>query len=136
VQEVKIQGGTVSTTEANRGYLNPAAFCSNSPAARPCDFPVTPGTFGDLGRNAVNGPMFFQFDAQVSRIWAIGERFKLDSRLEAFNVLNHPNFANPGSSNPGGTTFGTITSTAGGTSLANIPALAARVFQGSLKVIF
>ncbi|MGO9434127.1 MAG: carboxypeptidase regulatory-like domain-containing protein [Terracidiphilus sp.] len=136
IHEVKIQGGTASTTQATRGYLNPAAFCSNSPTSLPCPDPVTPGTYGDLGRNAVSGPMFFQFDSQLSRIWPIGERFKLDTRLEAFNVLNHPNFANPSSSNPSGSTFGTITATAGGTSLANIPALSARLFQGSIKVVF
>jgi hypothetical protein len=80
--------------------------------------------------------MFFQFDSQVSRIWKVTERWNLDTRLEAFNVLNHPNFANPGSSNPAGGSFGTITSTAGGASLANIPALTARVFQGAVKIIF
>jgi hypothetical protein len=144
IKEVKIQGGTVGTTQANRGYLNPAAFCANSPATLPCPDPVTPGTYGNVHRNSLSGPMFFQFDSQLSRIWAIHERWSLDTRLEAFNVLNHPNFANPGASgsgnstasNPAGATFGTITATAGGTSLANIPALTARVFQGSVKVIF
>jgi hypothetical protein len=136
VKEVKIQGGLAANTQANHGYLNPAAFCANSPASLPCGNPVASGSYGDLGRNAVSGPMFFQFDSQLSRIWAIGERFQLDTRLEAFNVLNHPNFANPSASNPAGGTFGTITATAGGTSLANIPALAARVFQGSVKVVF
>ena len=133
IHEVKIQGGTVKTTQANRGYLNAAAFCASSTT---CADPVTPGTYGNLSRNAVNGPMFFQFDAQVSRIWAIHERWSMDTRLEAFNVLNHPNFANPSASNPAGSTFGTITSTAGGTSLANIPALTARIFQGSVKIVF
>ena len=136
VHEVKIQGGTVGTTQANRGYLNPAAFCANSPTSLPCPDPVAPGAYGNLQRNAVNGPMFFQFDSQLSHLWPIGERFKMDTRLEAFNVLNHPNFSNPSSSNPAGSTFGTITGTAGGTSLANIPALTARLFQGSIKIIF
>jgi hypothetical protein len=89
-----------------------------------------------MQRNLLSGPMFFQFDSQLSRIWQLHERWSLDTRLEAFNVLNHPNFSNPGSSNPAGSTFGTITSQAGGSSLANIPALAARVFQGSIKVVF
>lgn len=134
IHEVKIQGGSSANTQANRGYLNPAAFCSNQTT---CPDPVAAGTYGDVSRNAFNGPAFFQFDAQLSRLWPIaGERWKLDTRLEAFNVLNHPNFSNPGSSNPGGSTFGTITATAGGTSLANIPALTARVFQGSVKIIF
>ncbi len=133
VHEVKIQGGSAANTQANHGYLNPAAFCSNQTT---CSDPVAAGTYGDVSRNSVNGPMFFQFDAQISRIWDFTERWKLDTRLEAFNVPNHPNFSNPSSSNPAGGSFGTITSTAGGTSLANIPALTARVFQGSIKIIF
>ncbi len=133
VHEVKIQGGTGATTQTNRGYLNPAAFCFTQSTCSPQE---ALGTYGNLQRNAVNGPMFFQFDSQISRIWAITQRWSIDTRLEAFNVLNHPSFNNPGSSNPTGGSFGTITSTAGGSSLANIPALAARVFQGSVKVIF
>jgi hypothetical protein len=137
VHEVKIAGGqrgvSVNTTQANRGYLNPAAFCFNQTTCTPT---VPAGTYGDLQRDLVSGPMFFQFDSQLSRIWTISERWKLVTRLEAFNVLNHPNFSNPSSSNPAGSSFGTITSQAGGASLANIPALAARVFQGSVKVVF
>ena len=133
VKEVKILGGTSANTQANHGYINPAAFCFNQAS---CSNQVPLGTYGDLGRNAVNGPMFFQFDSQVSRIWAIHERWSLDTRLEAFNVLNHPSFANPSSSNPAGGSFGTITSQAGGASIANIPTLSARLFQGSVKVIF
>jgi hypothetical protein len=139
VHEVKIQGGhvgvSIPTTQANRGYLNPAAFCFTQNNG--CAPQEAPGTYGNLQRNLISGPMFFQFDSQISRIWPIaGERWKLDTRLEAFNVLNHPNFANPSSSNPAGGSFGTITSTAGGSSLANIPALSARLFQGSVKIIF
>jgi hypothetical protein len=133
VKYVKIQGAGAANTQANHGYLNPAAFCFNQTGCSPQE---APGTYGNLQRNMISGPMFFQFDSQLSRIWQLHERWSLDTRLEAFNVLNHPNFSNPGSSNPAGSTFGTITSQAGGSSLANIPALAARVFQGSIKVVF
>jgi hypothetical protein len=46
-------------------------------------------------------------------------------RLEAFNVLNHPNFSNP-TAVLTSSTFGQVTSTSN----------AARVFQGSVKVSF
>jgi hypothetical protein len=124
VKFVKIT--SASATPANRGYLNLNAFCSVTSTSNPCTNPVTPGTFGNLGHNAVDGPMGFQFDGQVSRIFPIRERVNLAFRLEAFNIFNHPNFSNPGSSNPSSAAFGEITAQSN----------AARVFQGSVKVIF
>src|ERR1019366_8278017 len=53
---------SASATPANRGYLNLNAFCSVTTTANPCANPVTPGTFGDLGRNTVSGAMNFQLD--------------------------------------------------------------------------
>jgi len=43
-------------------------------------------------------PRYFQFDSEVSPASPLHERLALDLRLEAFNVLNHPAFAAPGSS--------------------------------------
>ena len=122
---------SAAATQANRGYLNPAAFCATTSTFNPCANPVTPGTYGNMGRNPFSGPAFFQFDAQISRIFQITERIHADFRLEAFNVLNHPNFSNPGSSNPSSSSFGEITSTTGG-----VGGLTARLFQASAKVSF
>ncbi|MDQ2834920.1 MAG: TonB-dependent receptor [Acidobacteriota bacterium] len=103
---------------ADRSYLNSAAFTLNT----------VPGTQGNIGRNTFSGPMYFENDAQISRIFPIRERYNLDLRLEAFNVLNHPSFSNPSSGGPtfNGGSFGQITSTSVG----------ARVFQGAVKVSF
>ncbi|MGO8796148.1 MAG: carboxypeptidase-like regulatory domain-containing protein [Candidatus Sulfotelmatobacter sp.] len=84
------------------------------------------GTYGNISRNQFNGPMSFQLDAQVSRISPIKERLSLQARLEGFNVLNHPSLSNPSSANASAGAFGQITSQSN----------AARVFQGSFKVIF
>jgi hypothetical protein len=84
------------------------------------------GTYGNEGRNDINGPMAFQFDSQISRLFPVTEKANLDLRIEAFNVLNHPSFSNPGSSNPSSGAFGEITGTS----------IGARVFQGGLKLIF
>jgi len=56
-----------------------------------------PGTrhFGNLGRNALHGPTFKQWDLAIYKNTAITERVKMQVRAEFFNVLNHPNFANP-----------------------------------------
>ncbi|MGC1782800.1 MAG: carboxypeptidase regulatory-like domain-containing protein, partial [Acidobacteriaceae bacterium] len=135
IHEVKIQGGSAANTQANHEYLNAAAFCSAASTFNPCTNPVATGTFGNVGRNSVSGPMFFQMDAQVSRIWKLGERFSLDTRLEAFNVLNHPNFANPSSSNPSSSAFGLITAEAGGVGNP-VTSFYSRLFQGAVKVSF
>lgn len=56
-----------------------------------------PGTrhFGTLGRNALNGPAFKQWDLAIYKTTALTERVNLQFRAEFFNILNHPNFANP-----------------------------------------
>ncbi len=56
-----------------------------------------PGTrhFGNLGRNALIGPDFRQFDFSIFKDTSITERLKVQFRVEFYNVLNHPNFASP-----------------------------------------
>ena len=51
--------------------------------------------FGNLGRNALHGPPFKQWDLAIYKNTAITERLNMQLRAEFFNVLNHPNFANP-----------------------------------------
>ena len=106
------------TGQANRGYLNPAAFAQVPSTAL--------GTYGNIGRNSFRGPAAYQFDAQVSRIFPIHDRLALTLRLEDFNVLNHPNFSNPAAVLNTSSTFGQISA------ISN----AARVFQGSMKISF
>jgi Carboxypeptidase regulatory-like domain len=120
---VKLQGGHAAASVATRGWLNAAAFCSNQSSCASLN--VAPGTFGDLGRNAINGPMLFQDDGQISRLFPIRERVSIQTRLEAFNILNHPSFSNP-TATVSSKTFGEISGTS----------IGARIFQGSLKVIF
>lgn len=61
------------------------------------DGDCVPGTrhFGNLGRDALRGPQFKQWDFALYKDTPINERLKVQFRAEFFNILNHPNFANP-----------------------------------------
>jgi hypothetical protein len=50
---------------------------------------------GTVGRNALRGPGFFQWDLSLMKNFPITERFKMQFRADLFNILNHPNFTNP-----------------------------------------
>lgn len=59
-----------------------------------------PGDNG-IGRNLFRGPNYWNADLGLQKIFAIGERYKLQFRAEFFNVLNHANFDNPTGSSDG-----------------------------------
>lgn len=48
---------------------------------------------GDLGRHALRGFPLVQFDLALRRRFRFTERFGLQLRIDAFNILNHPNFS-------------------------------------------
>ena len=75
----------------------PAAFAS------PTD--IT-GTYGDSGRGILRGPGQFNIDFSIIKSTKIG-RIDTEFRVEAFNLLNHPQFAQPNSTF-GNAAFGTI----------------------------
>jgi len=56
--------------------------------------PDITGTYGDERRGVIRGPGSFNIDASLVKNTKIG-RFSTEFRVEAFNVLNHPQFANP-----------------------------------------
>jgi Carboxypeptidase regulatory-like domain len=52
------------------------------------------GTYGDSGRGVIRGPGAFNIDASLIKNTRIG-RTTTEIRVEAFNILNHPQFGNP-----------------------------------------
>jgi hypothetical protein len=66
------------------------------------------GTFGTAGRGIVRGPGQFNLDMSLIKATRFG-RVDSELRIEAFNVLNHPQFANP-NTQLGNASFGRITS--------------------------
>jgi len=77
-----------------------------------------PGTYGNVGRNTLQGPRLYETDLSVAKRFTFGERLNLQFRAEFFNLFNHTNFNTPNpvvyASATGGPspTAGVITSTA------------------------
>jgi hypothetical protein len=53
------------------------------------------GQFGNMRRNMFPDSGFRNFDFSVTKNFHLGESMRLQFRAEFFNILNHPNFANP-----------------------------------------
>jgi Carboxypeptidase regulatory-like domain/TonB-dependent Receptor Plug Domain len=75
--------GKLISGEPNE-YFNPLAFIQ-----------PLPGTYGDAGRNVLQGPSLAQVDMSLAKKWAISERLGLQFRAEFFNLFNHTNFNTP-----------------------------------------
>jgi outer membrane receptor protein involved in Fe transport len=90
--------------------------------------------FGNLGRNAITGPGFFNVDmAVVKNTWIRGEGGpKLQIRADAFDLFNQTNFTNPVTT-IGSSTTGLIT---GGTRFPAGDGGTSRQFQLVMKLIF
>jgi Carboxypeptidase regulatory-like domain len=72
----------------------------NPSTGAPCGTTIGPNCinsmhFGNEGRNSLIGPNFRQFDFSIFKDTKITERLNMQLRFEAYNILNHPNFANP-----------------------------------------
>jgi len=73
-------------------WLNPAAFTTPQP-----------GTFGNLPRNFLRGPGFWQADLMVSKDFVFANRQGVQLRAEVFNMTNRLNYENPAATLPNGT---------------------------------
>jgi len=101
---------------------------------------VTQGTngvplgFGNLGRNAITGPGFSDVDLSFVKNTRLKERLNLQLRFDAFDLLNHANFTNPGLTvAAGSTTNGLIT---GGTRAPTGDFGSSRQLQLAMKLQF
>ena len=99
-------------------YLNGTAS-TNAYVANPL------GTFGNAGHDSLRGPRYVDVDAALSRMFPIHESLDFNLRFEAFNLMNHPNFAAPNAT-LSSSSFGQITTILG----------APRVLQFAAKLTF
>jgi hypothetical protein len=123
-------GGTTSPYIPGVSFGLPTTCLTN--AGAPFTVPaVTPplGCVGTLGRDKFTMPMFFEFDARVSKGINIGERYRIDLIADVFNLFNHTNIIAVNQ---------VCDPTAGTTCAAGQPTAAAdsRQFQFALKLYF
>jgi hypothetical protein len=71
-----------------------------------------PGQIGNMGLKYLEGPGQVRFDVDLIKRVRITETTEFEFRVDAVNVLNHPNFGNP-TADINSATFGRITSSSG-----------------------
>jgi hypothetical protein len=59
------------------------------PSSGPFSLPAC-GSTGGAGRNSFRGPRHFGDDLSVAKTFSVTERFRMQFRMDAFNVFNHP----------------------------------------------
>ena len=127
-----VPAGTSGSVPLNDGSGNSGLIVLQNPL---------PGHRGNLGQNVLRGLPIWRFDTNLSKAFKITETTNLQFRVDAFNVLNHPQPVGPNNAiNPSLSINPTLT--AGPTFGAAIPwgqltsKLGARVFQGQLRLNF
>jgi len=114
VQKLRLFGNPRNSP--NHEYFDPNGF-----AMEPA------GVLGNVGRNFFHGPGLNNWDMSLWKDTAITERTTLQLRIDAFNVFNHAQFANP---------VGDISDPRFGQILNTNPNSTARLLQLSAKFSF
>jgi len=144
-RQAQTLSGDLSGTNTGNFFFNPGAFTTAQVGSRsdacqvvsPSCFPSTaqvvanPGlaTYGSSARGLFRGPGRTNLDMSIAKTTAITERLKLEIRADAFNLLNHAEFADP-ITNIASPQFGQIVATgsnvSGNSPLSRVLQLAAR----------
>jgi len=111
----------VSASCAGANFILPVTFAPAAAAVH----------FGNVHRNSLVGPGFEDIDFSVLKTTKITERWSTQFRTEFFDLLNHPNFGQPGQT-AGAAGFGVISNTRFPTGDSG----SSRQIQFALKLIF
>jgi len=103
--------GNFANADGGAGSVSQRPDQVGDPRAHPC-LPGTffntcayadpnPGSFGNVGRNTIQGPGNRVWDFSLFKFFKVTERSNFEFRAEFFNLLNHTNFlfAKPGPQN-------------------------------------
>jgi hypothetical protein len=115
------------------GYFNQSDFCAQpaieangTTITSQAACPTCATLFGSSGLGIILGPGNVNWDTSILKTTKITEKTTLQFRTDFFNILNHPQFAPPGTAQETPNTFGVITNTA----------VNPRIIQFALKFLF
>jgi hypothetical protein len=110
-------------------WFNPDAFLAPSP-----------GTFGNAGRDSLNGPGLTDVDLSLAKNLQIRERLHAQFRVEYFNILNHTNLTTPNavvfSAGPTPAKPSTVAALSPTAGVVTATATTSRQLQFALKFLF
>ncbi len=87
--------GPVKILHGVAGPGGSALWFDTSNFSRPLDSDGRTPHFGNMGRNAIDGPSLRNLDLSLFRKFQITERWKSELRFESFNFTNTPAYNNP-----------------------------------------
>jgi hypothetical protein len=99
----------IQTAITNLTFIQ-STVCSATLLPPNCSFQNTSNSLGNMSRNKIFGPGFADVDLSAQKDTKIFEGLSFKLRIDAFDILNHPNFGQP-VGNTTSTTFGQITAT-------------------------
>jgi hypothetical protein len=100
--------------DCNINKSSPTTSCFGSTATANSPYFADPTGFGGQSRNQFRGPGYTDTDFTMMKGFKIRalESGQFQVGVEAYNILNHPNFLNPDTNYSDGPGFGVITATA------------------------
>jgi len=118
-------------------WFDPAPFQVADPTGCPAaPTPCTNPGLGNTGRNQFRGPGYLQNNFSLFKSFRLWREVALETRIDAFQLTNTPQFANPNSSNNRASNFGQVTSTVGSGQGSVNGIGGGRSLQGSAKFTF
>ena len=148
-QTVKILYGINTASNGGSPWFDTTAFapppCQSAtptaacPTGAPDQVPGAAQQVGNVGRNSLIGPGFFNLNAALAKTTQFGERLTMQLRLETVNTTNTPQFANPNTTccTANNANFGYVTSTlSSGSGSVNAGTGAPRSLQLAVKFTF
>jgi Carboxypeptidase regulatory-like domain len=114
-------------------WFDPTAFSQPSGCtATPC---TNPG-LGNTGRNQFRGPGYIQDNISLFKRFTVFREVALETRIDAFQLSNTPQFGNPNSGSITAANFGQVTGTLGSGQGSVNGVGGGRSLQGSVKFSF